>query len=181
MNKKILAIAVVFCLDLAFIVMIGGMFQQAEPMEVAVSHRSLPSGISENAKYPKAAPDTDASEDAAVDDPALTFQGIARSNTVRAAASNPLRSETRQNRGIRPKRPAFDYDERYQSAEPLRDTIILVKRNRVANGDQKDPRAVRDPNEKAAERPEKKRSIFSRAVPVVKKPYDWMKSLVSRL
>lgn len=179
MDKKILAIAAVFCLDLVFILMTGGMFRSEDPIAAAHSPNLQPI-TAENIDNQKADSNSKASEEATnlvPDRKSTDFDRLNRgTSSTTGSLIKPARKSTR-------KRPAFQANVHDQSGDQFVDTVILVKHRRDDQNDADHalsvdhPKSRSDTNGKSV----KKRSVFSRTVTVVKKPYEWTKSLISKL
>lgn len=174
MDKKILAIAVVFCLDLVFIFYAGGMFYSVEPED------SVHLGSLSQTSYPKefsgaGVPDSSRDTSAVVSN---DRNELLRTRNV-AAPLPPVSGRSRVSRTSRRSSPT---DVGKQDAELFTDTIILIKRSKIHDENAQSRPAKHYPaNKTTSDNGPKKRSVFSRALPVAKKPYDWMKSLVSKL
>lgn len=176
-RKMILGIAVVICLDMAFILSMMSQFQSAELAKVIESPLPLPITIARNtlaAAEPEVTePDEVGKEVAEVRDPDLA--GPRNDRRLRQAAQrqgpNIPRSRTATNK-FEP--PIFE------------DTVIWIERPTSYEFEARPISEAAD--QKPVEKPlmakpveRKKRNFFAKAFPVIKKPYDWMKMLVGKL
>ena len=178
MGKLVVAIAVVFCLDLAFILFLqggGDLVDLSRAMNVPFD----PIVISQELEIPEAAslktPDKDIYD---VHDPIIdrVYQG-----NLRTAA--PSRIQSSRKREIARKivtSPLRSYVSEVP-AETFTDTVIWIERTSFVSDRQDERvRAGQDRGE-VPTAAKKKRSFFSRVRPLVTKPYDWARTFASKL
>lgn len=171
MDIKVVAIAAIFCLDLAFIFLTRLSLQYEEfatavvpPPTQAIAAPARPVAAHE------APPDRPASVQP---DTAVEPDNFKR---VAAKRNGQFISQVRVPRRA-PRRATIVT----ATAAPFRDTVIYVRHadgRREVSGSPAD--AATRPT-KPIEMKRKKPSVFKRALPVIKKPYTWLKSLVSKI
>ena len=175
MRKLILGIAVVICLDLAFILAMMSDVESFELAKVVETPIVNPMSVARR---------LEASNLPAVDETAVLEVGEETENDKYRApnATQPVRrlETARKTNRIRPR----SFARSYKPAVKFEDTIIWFERRNYAQEEGFTPNvaAQSKPDKSIADRPvEKKKSFFSRALPVVTKPYDWLKSFASKL
>jgi hypothetical protein len=183
MVRKIAIILFIICLDIAFILIVRGDFQPMRLAEVANLEAITSFGdLDQSAVAPPRLDEID-----------LGVYETRPINSAHASDPRPLRREftltahvkAKPSRSKRPARkPAFAS---YTSNEPFAgftDTVIWYDKpggDRRAGSDRTMavvPTVAIDVDLLPAKR---KRSIFSKAVPIMRKPYDWLRELASEL
>ncbi|MCW5956846.1 MAG: hypothetical protein KIT61_09685 [Pyrinomonadaceae bacterium] len=177
-RKMILGIAVVICLDLAFILSMMSQFQSAELAKVIESPIPVPITIARNtlAAAVPAETETDeiGTEIAETRDPERVFARTER---------RPKQDVHEQRSGVPSPRTATN------KFEPpiFESTIIWIERPTSYEFEARPISEAAD--QKPVDRPlaakpmpeRKKRNFFAKALPVIKKPYDWIKAFVEKL
>lgn len=181
MKRKIVIIAVVVCLDLAFIVLMRAGFRSANLSQSIEAPASDPISIARRPADPPISPLHAVSSAEVEQVPVLQATKV-----YRAAIKRLPRRESRTSKPVAiarsfPHRPGATVPA--QQAPVFTDTVIWFQRASYVK-DQREDIAVAEI--KTAQNSivpvkQKKKSFFSRALPVIKKPYDWLKSLGSSL
>ena len=177
MGKLVAAIAVVFCLDLAFILFIRGGGDMVE-FSQAMNVRFDPIMISRQLEIPEGAllrtPDRDIYD--------VYDEVIDRVNPGNARTAMPTRIRSSKKRAIARKTdgvPLRSYASE-QPAETLTDTVIWIERASYVP-DRAGPRVVAGLNMTGVPTAvKKKKSFFSRVRPIVTRPYEWVRTFASR-
>lgn len=184
MRKLILGMAVVICLDLAFIFSVMVEMDNSEIARIVQTPPapiiSSPPAVATSEPETQATTDTLADSDA---NPLSPEQGPAVSRAKqerKRGLRNAGASDEMVAASTKPKIAP------YQPAVKFEDTIIWIeKANYIPEvRAEKAPPPPPERAKEAAVRPvekKKKKNIFSRALPVITKPYDWVKALVSKL
>ena len=180
MGKLVLVIAVVFCLDLAFILFIrngGDLVELAQAINVRSVDTVL---ISQEMELPEGTARKNPNEDI-YDVQVPKADSISSEVNFRRAI--PRRIQANKSVQIRKARnqPLRSYALK-EPAEPFTDTVILIARaNYTSYGHSE---RVQNPSSKITKTHVTnftpiKRSFFSRARPVVRKPYDWLRAIAT--
>ena len=180
MTRKIIVILFVVCLDIAFILMIRGDFQPMLTSDVA----KLEIGNAVGPPHLTSVEPIILQEEAlpAVMQEPLDFESAgAASNKVKKPSSGNAEAEfSRSISKRRTKKPAFGTYAANEPFEGFTDTIIRYRNASYEKKPRTDqspaPVVDCDPQISPAKR---KRPIIKKAVPILKKPYDWLKDLVS--
>ena len=182
MGKLVLGIVVVFCLNLAFLLFMRGGGDLVE-LAQAINVRSVdPVLISQEMEVPEIAAQYIPSKDI-YDSQVPKTDSISLENTFRAEIPRRIQANKRvQARKVR-SQPLRSYTLN-EPAESFTDTVIWLERASYLSESQTD--RLDDPQPRSAAPPvtyfePTKRSFFSRARPVVKKPYDWLKAFGTKL
>jgi hypothetical protein len=188
MGKKVVVITFVILLELAFVIIMRGDFQSEALSQVSEPGAQPPVLIARRSETP---PQINSDEVAAK----ISYENPEELERSRLAPVRTLRSIGNRNRTKRKPdlagkihSPTFRTFTKKESPVKLSDTIIWIEKPTLAQNVQADvhsPRKAVDPrkatNYSAAKIVKKKRSGFSRIVPIVRKPYDWLKALAVRL
>lgn len=165
MGKKVFLIAVVICLDLAFILMMrdDNGADRSRSIEPPAARQPIPI--------------TDQPEQPISDDRVAADEDQPRTARLSRSVSDKVPRKAYASQKVQ-NRPAED-----RAPEKFTDTIIWYERASYVHDDEPDRVAVTAAkttrnNDNASQ---KKRSFFDRALPVVKKPYRWVKTLVTKL
>ena len=183
MVRKIAVIFFIICLDIAFILIIRGDFQPMRDIEVA----SL-EAVSSFESF-----DTISVEPPLLDEAEPDSMEIQQKDWERAtrysllpqtlSQAQPARVRTFHAKRLR-KRPNLDLYAANEPFEEFKDTIIWYKHAGDERKIERDrmidvmPTAAYQEDTIPVRR---KRSVISKALPIVKKPYDWLKELASEL
>lgn len=174
MRKLILGIAVVICLDLAFILAMMSDVESFELAKIVETPIVNPMSVARR---------LEAGNLPTVDETAVQEVDETENGKYRAPnATRPFRrlETARKTNKIRSRSVANGY----APAVKFEDTIIWFERKNYTQEESFTPKVTMrsKPEKSIADRPvEKKKSFFSRALPVVTKPYDWLKSFASKL
>jgi hypothetical protein len=177
MDKKVWAIAGVFCLQLGATWFFGGGLQSEEVAESVPPSQTYTAHILRNI-YSRRAPEvvepTETQGPETVAEAAVP-QTVRARRLVKATRPKPIQASY-----IKPKPlPVFT-----AAQEPPRftDTVIVVKRANYAVNERASLKLVEPkPVVAMAEIKPNKKAFLSRAVKVIKKPYDLIKAMVSKL
>ncbi len=161
MKKLILGIAGIVVLDLAFIFALIGYDDSTELAAVA-----LPRPVSHQSRLPQL-PVSDASP---VEEDDTSTQAESVRKSVRSK-NNPIKPLARTKRSV------VTLTEE-NSAPKFKDTIIFYH---GPDRENRPPDASVPIKVPAVEPVRKKRNVLSRAFSITKKPYDWVKSIASKL
>jgi hypothetical protein len=180
MNRNVWAIVAIVCLDLAILWFIRGSIQPEELVEAVRPEEPYSIQSSPTSLLPKKLEivEGEIQPVLAYDSPTQT----PRVKMTRNLSSKPARETftARRTETIRFRKPR---NNTYSAGAPVfTDTIIWVKRPAVSRDYYNERLVVSDVTAKQPlERRSKKKTILSRAVPVIKKPYQWLKTLVSKI
>jgi len=174
MGKKIVLIAVVICLDLAFIMVMrdgnwADLSQSVETQVIGPALTERKTAIRQPATVANQ-PEQPIGDDKVAMVPRPT-------NPKKPVLNGATRKDYAPRKALtRPEQfPAYD-----QAPETYTDTIILYERAGYVRDDE--PVAVTAKATKNSNNVnQKKRSFFGRSLPVVKKPYQWIKTLITKL
>lgn len=165
MGKKVFLIAVVICLDLAFILIMrdDNWADRSQSTEPPATRHPIP--IAYQPEQP------------INDDRVAVDEDQSRTASLRRSVSNEAPRKAYPLRKIQ-NRPAEN-----RALEKFTDTIIWYERANYVRDDEPDRVAVTTgkTTKKSDNASQKKKSFFDRALPVVKKPYQWVKTLVTKL
>lgn len=183
MVRKIAIILFIICLDIAFILIVRGDFQPMRLAEVANLEAITSFGdLDQSAVEPPRLDDIDLK---VYDNEHSNYNDASDSRAlpVEITLTEPVKAKPRRpKRSVR--KPAFAL---YASNEPFEgftDTVIWYDKpggDRRAGSDRTMavvPTVASDVDLLPAKR---KRSIFSKAVPIMRKPYDWLREFASEL
>ena len=175
MDKKVWAIAGVFCLQLGATWFFGGGLRSEEVAEAVPPSQTYTAHILRNI-YSRRAPQVVEPAEAG------SVSAIAPQK-VRARRDRPfkeVRPTTFQARYIKPKLPPATAVAENQPK--FVDTVIVVKRANYTVNERASLKLVEPkPVAAMAEIKPKKKAFLSRALHVIKKPYDLIKTMVSKL
>jgi hypothetical protein len=178
MSKKVIGIAVIAGLDLAFIVLMQAGWDPSEVSQTIEPPNRYQQSLTQKQSLPElvAPVETEAVSDS--DEPvAVTAATSRRANETSAIAQNVI-VKKKHRRGRGKTRDAVE------STPKFRDTVIYVKRSEPFQFQQVsyvEPK-ITTPEPIDEIRPESKRKSFlSKAAPIVKKPYEWIKDLAAKL
>jgi hypothetical protein len=181
MGKKIVLIAVVICLDLAFIMIMrdgGKLVDLSQSIETPAVDPAL---TTRKPAFRQTIPVTSKPEQPMSDERAAIDESQVRPARLKRSVSDEVSRKAYLFRKTqnRPERfPAYD-----RAPEKFTDTIIWYERASYGRDD--GPERVAVTTTKATKDGDnvnrKKKSLLDRALPVVKKPYQWIKSLVTKL
>jgi hypothetical protein len=170
MDRRVVVIAFVICLDLAFILLMRGSGETVDALKPIPPPTVEPVNIPLETEVAETTNDVSPRTIAARKNRDLARiarrpETVHNFPTARRAASRARRT---------PAVPAAEF----------KDTIIWIQPAAYVRAEQPSRRPV---TSSSREKPhsvlyaKKKRSIFSRTVPVVKKPYQWLKALALKL
>jgi hypothetical protein len=175
MDKKVWAIAGVISVQLGATWFFGGGLQPEEVAETAPPSQSYTAHILRNI-YSRRTPQV--AEAPGPETVAAVVPEKIRVRRERSGQRIPFR--TFQATYIKPKLPAATTDA--QNQPKFTDTVIVIKRANYAVNERATLKLVEPkPVVAMAEIKPKKKAFLSRAAAVVKKPYDLIKTLVSKL
>ena len=182
MGKKVVVIAFVVCLDLAFVFIMRGDFQSEALSQMAESTTEPPVLIARRSEIPQPTVSEEIPETRFRQSPEI----LLRPRATAIKISKSIESRNRTNRKFDDvknlHRPATRTFTVKQSPENFSDTVIWIEKPTFAQNVRAD---VHSP-QKAIDAPKakivrKKRSSFARVFPILRKPYDWLKALAIRL
>ena len=175
MDKKVWAILGIVCLQLAAVWFLKGSLLPEELTEASKPAQSYAAKILRNVHSPKPPQITASNQPDIVTVPTL--------NTFRPHAAHSQVTNTRRTVRTGARRAKTLPPSSYAVNQPkFTDTIIYVKRTEYQPYERLKRTEVSKPiKTPVADIKPKKKTIWSRALPVVKKPYQWMKTLVSKL
>ena len=180
MGKLVLGIVVVFCLSLAFILFIRGGGDLVELAQAIDVRSADPVLVSQELDIPELAAQNNTPDEDIYD--VQIPQAVSFEHTLRRAI--PTQSIKRVEIAKKVRSEPLDPYALNEPAEPFTDTVIWIERASFVADSQND--RVEKPLIKTHETPAanfapSKRSFFSRARPVVRKPYDWIKAFATKL
>jgi hypothetical protein len=183
MDKKVWAIVGIIALHLALILFFRGTLKPEEMAQAGKTSHPDVSPIEPNPYLVPTILEEPASHPTA---PAgqTVAQAVKKPDRIATVAS---RFKTRRNQPPLSERTFQPIQDRTAAVTPpvFQDTIIWVKTSDVRPIYLADRKAVTERTEAAPVARiapiKKKRSFFKKAVPVLRKPYDWIKTLVSKL
>jgi len=172
MSKKVIGIAVIAGLDLAFIILMQGRWDFSEVSQHIEPTDRYERYLTQRQSMPELEINDQAEEPERLATPSSTAR-IERPRSVRNATHIPKKRTKRSRPSGEPAATA-----------KFTDTIIYVKRSEPFEFQQV---SLIEPQLPASEpvleiQPEpKKKSFFARAAPIIKKPYEWVKDLAEKL
>lgn len=174
MSKKVIGIAVIAGLDLAFIVLMQAGWDTSE----VAQNIQPPDRYQQSLTQKQSLPELEVPiETEAVSDSDESVAATVASQKRRIEPAAPVRAQKHRRTRSRSANTA-------NAGVEFTDTVIYVKRSQPFQFQQVslvEPK-ITTPEPITEIRPESKRkSFFSKAAPIVKKPYEWIKDLAEKL
>ena len=183
MVRKIAIILFIICLDIAFILVVRGDFQ---PMRLAeVANLEAITSFGELDQISVAPPRLDEIDLGAYETETVNPAGASDPRPLRREFTLTAHVKAKPSRSKRPaQKPAFALYASNERFEGFTDTVIWYDKpggDKRADTDRTMTVVPTATSEVDLLPVKRKRSIFSKAVPIMKKPYDWLKELASEL
>jgi len=178
MSKKVIGIAVIAGLDLAFIVLMQAGWDPTEVSQTITPPDRYQQSLTQKQSLPELNAPAEPAAISDSDEPAPETTSAARLRNERSATVQNVVNTQKH------KRARNRSGKSIKSTPIFTDTVIYVKRSEPFQFQQvsyAEPK-VSAPEPIAEIRPEpKKKSFLSKAAPIVKKPYEWLKDLAAKL
>lgn len=172
MSKKVIGIAVIAGLDLAFIVLMQAGWDTSEVAQNIQPPNRYQQSLTQKQSLPELEVPVQAETLSDSDEPAVVTASVPRH---RFESTVPAKKH---------RRPKARSPQAASKGVEFSDTVIYVKRSEPFQFQQVslvEPKTT-TPEPITEIRPESKRkSILSKAAPIVKKPYEWIKDLAAKL
>ena len=182
MGKKVVVIAFVVCLDLAFVILMRAALHFDAYSQMTEPDAEPPVLIARRPEIPQQA----APEEIPLTEPVQSPEIVRSSRRIPVKMSKSVGTRTNwsSDRSRQTDDPPLRTYSKKESAEKLTNTIIWIEKPNFGRNVQahvQAPPKELDPaaptNYTAAKIVKKKRSAISRVVHIIRKPYDWLKAV----